>query len=114
MRDSWRQSVPVGVVVHDTVDTIADGLAVRVPIPEAVDDMRDVVGDVVEVSEPALIDAMCALHVHAGLVSEPAGAAGLAAIAADPDRFDGRHVATVISGSNLDPADLPLLMSRRD
>jgi threonine dehydratase len=41
------------------------------------------------------------LHAHAGLVSEPAGVAGLAAVLASRADFAGRDVATVICGGNL-------------
>jgi threonine dehydratase len=40
---------------------------------------------------------------HAGLVVEPSAALGIAAILEDRDRFAGRHVATIVCGSNVDP-----------
>lgn len=39
---------------------------------------------------------------QAGLVAEPSAALGLAAILEDRDRFAGRHVATIVCGSNVD------------
>ncbi len=39
---------------------------------------------------------------HAGLVVEPSGAFGIAAILEDRDRFAGRHVVTIVCGSNVD------------
>ena len=39
---------------------------------------------------------------HAGLVVEPSAALGIAAVLEDRDRFAGRHVATIICGSNVD------------
>jgi threonine dehydratase/peptide deformylase len=82
--------------------TIADGIAVRVAIPEAVSDMIGLVDEVVLVDDAELIEAMRLLHRHAGVVVEPAGAAGLAAIAATPG-LAGRSVATVACGGNLTP-----------
>jgi threonine dehydratase len=62
------------------VDTIADGVAVRVPVPEALADLEGLVDDTCLVPDEAIVAAMRALHEHAGLVVEPAGAIGLAAL----------------------------------
>jgi threonine dehydratase len=88
--------------------TIADGIAVRTPIAASVADMRDTVDDLVEVDDAALVAALRALHAHAGLVGEPAGVAGLAALLDRtllgalglPPGGDGARVATVICGGN--------------
>jgi threonine dehydratase len=40
---------------------------------------------------------------HAGLIVEPSAALGIAAILEDRDRFAGRHVVTIVCGSNVDP-----------
>jgi threonine dehydratase len=93
------------VIEHPRVDTIADGIAIRVPIPEAVADMHGLVDDVVTVSDAQIVQAMRLVHEHAGLVLEPAGAAGVAALLADRERFAGRHVACVLCGGNLTPED---------
>ena len=85
-------------------ETLADGIAVRVPVPEAVDLMRRVVDEVVEVGEDALRDAVRLLHRTLGLVVEPAGAAGVAALLEHPDRFGGREILTPLCGGNADPA----------
>lgn len=84
--------------------TAADGIAVRVPVPEAVALMREVVDEVVEVPEDALLAAVRLLHRTLGLVVEPAGAAGVAALLDGPDRFRGCSVATPLCGGNADPA----------
>lgn len=98
MEKSWR----LGEIVNrQSVDTIADGIAVRVPIPEAVEDMRGTVNDVVLVDDEQIIEAMRLLHRYAGLVTEPAGAAGVAALLANPERFSGRQIASIIAGGNL-------------
>jgi threonine dehydratase/peptide deformylase len=80
--------------------TIADGIAVRIPIAASVEDMRDTVDDVALVDDAQLVVAMRALHGHAGLVAEPAGVAGLAALRAREVDLAGQRVATVICGSN--------------
>lgn len=102
--DAMERSFRAAEVVEgDEVDTIADGIAVRSPVPEAVSDMVGIVDDVVAVSDALLVEAMRLFHTCEGLVVEPAGAAGLAAIAADPVRFAGRSAATIVAGGNLHP-----------
>jgi peptide deformylase len=106
MARSWRNGRGGEIVADRTVTTIADGIAVRVPIPAAVDDLHGLVDDIVDVDDAAMIRAMQAAHRHAGLVVEPAGAAGVAAILADRPRFAGRRVATVLCGGNLTPVQM--------
>ena len=98
MEKSWRAG---STVERSSVNTIADGLAVRVPIAEAVNDMRGLVDDILLVDDEAIVEAMRLLYRHAALMIEPAGAAGVAAIVANPDRFRGLRIATVLCGSNL-------------
>ena len=63
----------------ETADTIADGIAVRVPVPEALDDLASVVDDVVLIEDEAMVEAMRLVLKCHGLVLEPAGAVGVAA-----------------------------------
>ncbi|MCU0870395.1 MAG: pyridoxal-phosphate dependent enzyme [Burkholderiales bacterium] len=108
MAESWRSG---RVVVRDRIDTIADGIGVRVPIPQALDDLAGMIDDVLRVDDTAILDAMRAAHRHAGLVLEPAGAAGLAAVRVHAARFAGQRVATVLCGGNLAPADFGWLQA---
>lgn len=85
----------------ERTDTIADGIAVRVPVPEALDDLRPLVDDVVLVEDAQLLDAMRMLHEAEGLMCEPSAVAGLAALVAHPERYAQRRVATVLTGRNL-------------
>jgi threonine dehydratase len=98
MARSWNER---RIVETDRVDTIADGIAVRVPVSYALDTMRGLVDEVVLVSDDAIVRAMRLIHETLGLAVEPAGASGLAAIVADPTRFRGMVVATVLCGANL-------------
>jgi threonine dehydratase len=98
MVESWREG---RVVVRDRVDTIADGIGVRVPIPQAVEDMRGLVDDAVLVAEDAIVRGMGLLHRHAGVVAEPSAAVGIAAVLERPEAFRDQLVGTVICGSNL-------------
>jgi threonine dehydratase len=96
MRDSLSQGRPVET---PTAHTIADGIAVRVPIPDALDYLAPVVDDVVLVSEDALRRAMELVESETGLRAEAAGAAGIAALIEHPGLRSGL-VATPLCGSN--------------
>ncbi|WP_158591648.1 pyridoxal-phosphate dependent enzyme [Deinococcus cavernae] len=98
MRESWQTGQ---LVQPQSVNTIADGIAVRVPIPEAVADMQGSVDSVLLVDDSHLIQAMQLLYRHGGLLVEPSGAAGVAALLAYPEQFQGKKVATLLCGSNL-------------
>ncbi len=99
---SWR----TGTVVNtDTIDTIADGVAGRHPIPEVLNDLLTVVDDVVLVDDDLIKRGMRLLFECAGLVVEPSAALGVAAILGNPERFAGLGIATVVCGSNVAPAD---------
>lgn len=88
-------------VVTQTADSIADGIAVRVPVPEAVNDLRGIVDDVLVVEEAAIVDAMRLIFDTLGLVVEPAGVVGIAAAAIHRARFAGMRLATPLCGGNL-------------
>jgi threonine dehydratase len=99
MTRSWRQR---RVVTTDSTNTIADAVAGRHPIPAVLDDLLLVADDAVLVQEASIIAGMRMLLGHAGLVVEPSAALGVAAILEDRDRFAGRHVITIVCGSNVD------------
>jgi threonine dehydratase len=99
MTRSWRQRQ---VVTTGPTDTIADGVAGRRPIPAVLDDLLLVADDAVLVSETSIIAGLRMLLDHAGLVVEPSAALGIAAILEDRGRFAGRHVVTIVCGSNVD------------
>ncbi|MGP3970116.1 threonine ammonia-lyase [Streptomyces sp. 6N223] len=101
MTHSWRRR---RVVTTDATHTIADGVAGRRPIPAVLDDLLLVADDAVLVQEASIIAGMRMLLHHAGLVAEPSAALGIAAILEDPGRFAGRHVVTIVCGSNVDAA----------
>ena len=100
MTRSWRQR---RVVTTGPTDTIADGVAGRRPIAAVLDDLLLVADDAGLVREASIIAGMRMLLDHAGLVVEPSAALGIAAILEDRDRFAGRHVVTIVCGSNVDP-----------
>jgi threonine dehydratase len=94
---SWEAHKPIDAPSA----TIADGIAVRVPVPEAVEIMARTVDEVMLVSDEEMLQAMRAVFVDAGLVIEPAGGAGVAAIARRAGDFRDQRVATILTGGNL-------------
>lgn len=92
MAESWREG---RIIEKSGIDTIADGIGIRIPISEVLEDMRGTVDD------ETIIKAMKLLHRQLGLVVEPSGAVGLAAILSEPARFKDKLVAIVICGGNL-------------
>jgi len=98
MAASWRASKPVAT---ERANTIADGIAVSVPIARSVERMRAVVDEMLLVDDAQLLEAMRIAASTLGLILEPAGAAGLAAIRAH--HLAGVQVATVLTGSNIHP-----------
>ncbi len=95
---SWKAGKPVAT---DSAQTIADGIAVRVPVPSAVTWLADAIDDVVLVDDHQIIKAMRFAHATWGRLVEPAGAAGLAGILAGARSMPGLRVATVLCGGNL-------------
>jgi threonine dehydratase len=94
MYESWRAG---RVVESDRCETIADGLAVRVAIPQAVDWLAESADEFLLVSEDALMRAV-ARFWDAGIRAEPAAAAALAAL---PEVRE-RPVVLVVTGRNID------------
>jgi threonine dehydratase len=85
-------------------DSIADGMAVRVTDPAALAIIRTGASRIVAVSEDAIRGAMRGIFTATHNVAEGAGAAPVAAVAADRERLRGKRVAAVISGGNVDAA----------
>ena len=102
---AMKLSIDTGrAITTRDAQTIADGIAVRVPIASMLPHLRACCDATVAVSEAQILQAMRLIHRHLGLVVEPAGAVGVAAILADPQRYAGRRIATVLSGGNISDA----------
>lgn len=102
MAASWHKGRTVN---RGQANTIADGIAVRMPVPEALTDMQGTVDDVLLVSEAAIERAMRMVFQHASLVVEPAGVVGVAAVLEHPG-LRTQRLATVLCGSNLTAAQI--------
>jgi threonine dehydratase len=83
-------------------DTLAEGIAVKEPGIITADMVRVLVDDIVLVSERSLEQAVSLLLQIEKTVVEGAGAAGLAALLAYPERFKGKTVGVVLCGGNID------------
>jgi threonine dehydratase len=95
----------------ESMQTIADGIGVRVPVPEALADLAGVVDEVLMVEDRVMIEAMQLVFRQHGLVVEPAGVAGLAAAITFRDRFRGASVVTPLCGGNLTAEQIQLWLS---
>jgi threonine dehydratase len=85
----------------ERVETIADGIGIRVPVPEALAMLEGCYDDIVAVSDADIIRAMSLAADQLSLMVEPAGATGIAAILANPNAYAGQQVATIITGGNV-------------
>ncbi|HEX5237675.1 MAG TPA: threonine ammonia-lyase [Sphingomicrobium sp.] len=83
-------------------DTLAEGIAVKQPGELTSRILKDYANDVMLVPERELERSVAMLAGIEKTVVEGAGAAGLAAMIADPERFRGKKVATILCGGNID------------
>ena len=93
-------------------NTIAEGIAVKWPGLLTREVVRALVGDIVLVDENELERGIALLLNVEKTVAEGAGAASLAAILAQPERYRGRKVGVILSGGNIDPRLLASVIMR--
>ena len=99
---SWKSGE---VVETATCDTIADGLAIRRPLALNVAAIRDLVDDVVAVSEEEMMAAIDLLYAREQVIAEPAGAAATAALLKRPPTAGTSVV--LATGGNVAPGLRP-------
>jgi threonine dehydratase len=92
--------------------TLAEGIAVKNVGALALPIVRERVTDVLLVEEAHLERAVNAFLTLQKTIAEGAGAAGLAALLANPERFAGRKVGLILCGGNIDPRILASIMVR--
>jgi threonine dehydratase len=92
--------------------TLAEGIAVSNVGALTLPVVRDYVSDIILVDEPLLERAVNAFLTLQKAMAEGAGAAGLAAMLAEPARFRGRKVGLILCGGNIDPRILASIMVR--
>ncbi len=86
----------------ESANTVADGMAVRVPVPEALEMIFAGAERIVEVSDAEVEAAMRHYFTDTHNVIEGAGAAPLAAALKERDRWRGKRVGLIASGGNVD------------
>ena len=107
LADDAYRSVQAGrIIPPETSNTIADGLRTALgdltfPI------ICDQVDSIITVTETQIIQAMRLLWERMKLVVEPSGAVPLAAVLGEPKRFQGQRIGLILSGGNVDLAQLP-------
>jgi threonine dehydratase len=92
--------------------TLAEGIAVKNVGKLTLPIVRELVSDLVLVDEHNIERAVNAYLTLQKTMAEGAGAAGLAAMLAQPERFAGRKVGLVLCGGNIDPRILASIMVR--
>jgi threonine dehydratase len=92
--------------------TLAEGIAVKNVGKLALPVVRALVRDIVLVDEAQIERAVNAFLTLQKAMAEGAGAAGLAALLAEPKRFHGRKVGLILCGGNIDPRILASIMVR--
>ncbi len=88
------------------VPTLADGMAVKMPGKITYSVVKDLVDGMVTVTEDEIANAIAFLQEKGKIVSEGAGACGMAAILAKKVNVKGKKVGIIISGGNIDPDKL--------
>lgn len=101
-----RAELPIGG------DTLAEGIAVKKPGRLTQSLVETYVDDIVLVSEQDLERALTLLLTVEKTVVEGAGAAGLAAVIADPKRYQGRKIGLPLCGGNIDPGLIASVLTR--
>ncbi len=102
---SMRKALDEGhPAIIEEIDTIADGLAPVIAGELTYEHARDLIDDVITVDDDAIREATAWLVSRRKLVVEYSGAATTAALLSEAIDVEGRAVAAVVSGGNLDPS----------
>jgi len=86
----------------NSANTFADGMAVRVAHPDAVDYINKGADEIVVVTEEQIADAIRIYYRNIHNIAEGAGAAALAALIHQRDKMKGKRVGVILSGGNID------------
>lgn len=110
--DGYAQSFAAGrIICTDSADTIADGMACRMPQPEALEIIRAGAARIVRVDDDEIRQAMRIYHEDTHNLAEGAGAAALAALIQEREINRGERAAVVLSGANVDRAALAAILA---
>lgn len=95
-----------------TVNTFADGIAVKHPGDLTFELIKDYVDEIFTVSEDEIAAAILALIEKQKLIAEGAGAVAVAAVMADKIPLEGKKIACLVSGGNIDVNILSRVITR--
>ena len=110
---AYLDSFRAGRALESPVSTrLADGMACRTPVPEALEVLRREADDVVAVSDQEVAEAMRVLFTDTHNVAEGAGAAALAALIQQRTRWAGKSVGVALTGGNVDAAMFAQVLSQ--
>lgn len=101
---SWDESA--------TVETLADGLAVRIPIPDIVRELRSLVDKVWLIPESKILPAVKTLMELEQVMAEPSAATTVIGLDDHSDEIRGKRVATIITGAHLSMMLVPELIAQ--
>ena len=102
---AYARSIAAGRLVElDTAETKADGLAVRIPDPDALEIIRTGASRIVTVTDDEIAKAVRAYWTDTHNLAEGAGAAPLAALLKERGTMAGRRVGVPLCGGNIDLA----------
>ncbi len=104
--DAWRSLASGNIETNKSTETIADGLRTGLgdrnfPI------IQKNVERIIRVSEQAIIDAMQLIWQRMKIVIEPSSAVAYAALEIEKQKFRGKKIGVILSGGNVDLANLP-------
>ena len=107
----YKLSVEAGRPVEtNSADTFADGMAVRVPHPDALEIISKGVDEILEVSDDQVADAIRLYYRATHNVAEGAGAAPLAGLMAQRDVMGGKRVGVILCGGNIDTGKMAAVL----
>jgi threonine dehydratase len=102
--DAYARSFAAGKPVSKKGRTVAEGIEIADPHPEAFDWLRRGLDRIVSVTEEEILEAIRVLLADTHNLAEGAGSAATAALLKEKDRQRGKRVAVVLSGGNADAA----------
>lgn len=112
---AYARSLALGrPVSHDVSTRIADGMACRTPVTEALDTIHAGVEHIVEVTDDEIEQAMRILFTDTHNVVEGAGAASLAALLQDRGKIRVLTAGIVLTGANVDPQPFARILTESD
>ena len=101
--NTYRLSLDAGrTVPTNSALTFADGMAVRVPDAQALSIMQAGMERLIEVTDDEIAEAIRLLYSDTHTLAEGAGAAAFAALTRERATLQGKRVAVVVSGQNID------------